>query len=565
VVNQGLTTKLNEENCLSEREHAMLSTLSIRTKISVGLAILTVLLLITSLTSYQTMKELRAENELLSQSLFPAEGVVINADRDLYQALTAQNQYMFINSDPAKRAAIRADFDENAQQALDRMHKYLSYMQNYPAVQEKLRSFETDFNSWKESSLKAFQLMDAGQTAQAQQQAKMTQPLFKTVREYYNTGTDEAENAAQKADADSTQIADNRSFLIVLIAIVSIGIGVLFSWFMPKIIVSSIARINTKVKDISQGTGDLVSRISVDSQDEIGALAKNMNQFLNKLQAMVQEIKQNSGSLAAATTDLNAISQHSEQLSNSQRRQLDGLVASFTEINQAIRDIAQHAQSAATQTDNAQHSTEQGMQLLQRNVDNSQQLSHSVQEAAQMIAQLADESEKITSVLEVIGSIAEQTNLLALNAAIEAARAGEQGRGFAVVADEVRTLASRTQKSTADIQQMIHSLKTGVHNAVIAMDKGTQQMAQTLTMIHDASDVLRTVQTTVTQVNEMNFQIAAATEQQSSVMENINKNLNELEQGAQQQVGFSRKTASSGQHLATVAEQLRNQLDQFRS
>lgn len=134
-----------------------------------------------------------------------------------------------------------------------------------------------------------------------------------------------------------------------------------------------------------------------------------------------------------------------------------------------------------------------------------------------------------------------------------------------MVADEVRTLASRTQKSTADIQQMIHSLKTGVHNAVIAMDKGTQQMAQTLTMIHDASDVLRTVQTTVTQVNDMNFQIAAATEQQSTVMENINKNLNELEQGSQQQVGFSRKTASSGQHLATVAEQLRTQLDQFRS
>ena len=285
---------------------------------------------------------------------------------------------------------------------------------------------------------------------------------------------------------------------------------------------------------------------------------------MNKLQTLIREIQQNANTLDVSTNELHDISEQSDRLTQQQRQELDSLVTAFTEINHAVRDIAQHAQSAANQTEEAQRGTQQGIALLQRNVENSQSLSMSVNEASSMIMKLAEESEKITSVLDVIRGIAEQTNLLALNAAIEAARAGEQGRGFAVVADEVRTLASRTQKSTADIQQMISSLKSGVNNAVTAMEKGSSQMADTLDMVNEASSVLNNIQGVISQASDMTFQIAAATEQQSTVIEAINHSLTDLNQATHQQAELATQTSSAGNDIVKMAQRLRKLLGQFR-
>ena len=192
------------------------------------------------------------------------------------------------------------------------------------------------------------------------------------------------------------------------------------------------------------------------------------------------------------------------------------------------------------------------------------QLSGSIQDAAKMVSQLADESEKITSVLDVIRGIAEQTNLLALNAAIEAARAGEQGRGFAVVADEVRTLASRTQRSTEDIQQMIASLKQGVQSAVQAMERGSSQMAETLGMADKTRNSLAEIQQMVTQVLDMNFQIASATEEQSSVMDEVNRSVSELNGLTEEAAALSGSVLQTGNDLDALAQQLSGRVRQFK-
>jgi methyl-accepting chemotaxis protein len=542
----------------------MLAALKISTKTALAPIILTGLLLVVSIISYQSFQNLKEKTEIFSQTLLAAEGTVLNADRDLYQALTAQNEYLFINTNPEKSSQIKSDYEENTQQASDRMAKFLSLMQIYPEIAPKFVNFKRDFDLWKNSSSEVIRLVDALEIEQAKSKAQIALGQFKTVREYYNLGTDLTEAISVQTQEETRNIADSKSLSIAVIAVVSIIIGLLLSWFVPRLIISSINLVHDKIEDISKGEGDLVSRIPVETKDELGALAESVNHFLNKLQILIREIKQNAGTLDSSTNELRDISVQSDRLTNAQHHELDNMVTAFTEINHAVRDIAQHAQSAASQTEEAQRGTQHGMALLKRNVENSQQLSVSVNDASKMIMKLAEESERITSVLDVIRGIAEQTNLLALNAAIEAARAGEQGRGFAVVADEVRTLASRTQKSTADIQQMISSLKSGVQNAVVAMEKGSSQMAETLNMVNEASSVLNNIQSVIGNANDMTFQIATATEQQSTVIDSINHSLTDLNQTTQQQTALATKTSTAGRDIATLAQQLQTLLGQFR-
>lgn len=542
----------------------MLTSLTIRTKIVFGQAILTILLLILSVISYQTLATLQHNTDVFASHLLQAQGVVLNADRDLYQALTAQHEYLQMGANRSNSQKLRADFDENSQQASDRMMSFLSSMSAYPEVTAKFGNFKSDFETWKSAALQVFSLVDAGQQDAAVAKTIATMPVFQKVREYYNLGTDDLEAIATKTQDASNEVANSRQWLTILLSAGAVLIGILLTWQLPKIIINSINLVHDKVEDISRGEGDLVSRIPITSQDELGALAGSVNQFLNKLQTLIREIQQNANTLDVSTNELHDISEQSDRLTQQQRQELDSLVTAFTEINHAVRDIAQHAQSAANQTEEAQRGTQQGIALLQRNVENSQSLSMSVNEASSMIMKLAEESEKITSVLDVIRGIAEQTNLLALNAAIEAARAGEQGRGFAVVADEVRTLASRTQKSTADIQQMISSLKSGVNNAVTAMEKGSSQMADTLEMVNEASNVLNNIQGVISQASDMTFQIAAATEQQSTVIEAINHSLTDLNQATHKQAELATQTSSAGNDIVKMAQRLRKLLGQFR-
>jgi methyl-accepting chemotaxis protein len=542
----------------------MLTSFTIRTKIVFGQAILTILLLILSVISYQTLATLQHNTDIFAGHLLKAQGVVLNADRDLYQALTAQHEYLQMGANRSNSQKLRADFDENSQQAADRMMSFLSSMSAYPEVTAKFGDFKTDFEAWKSGALQVFSLVDAGQQDAAVAKTIATMPVFQKVRDYYNLGTDDLEAIATSTQEESSKVANSRQWLTILLSAGAILIGILLTWQLPKIIINSINLVHDKIEDISRGEGDLVSRIPITSQDELGALAGSVNQFLNKLQTLIREIQQNANTLDVSTNELHDISEQSDRLTHKQRQELDSLVTAFTEINHAVRDIAQHAQSAAHQTEEAQKGTQQGIVLLQRNVENSQLLSMSVNEASSMIMKLAEESEKITSVLDVIRGIAEQTNLLALNAAIEAARAGEQGRGFAVVADEVRTLASRTQKSTADIQQMISSLKSGVNNAVTAMEKGSSQMADTLDMVNEASSVLNNIQSVISQASDMTFQIAAATEQQSTVVEAINHSLTDLNQATRQQATLATQTSSAGNDIVKMAHRLRQLLGQFR-
>ena len=542
----------------------LFNAMSIRIKAAFGLVLLTLFILAIGGINYFALDRLQGNTQLFAGTLMPGQGVVINADRDLYQALTAQQDFLLAQGKGDKAAGYKQDFAENVQQAKERMEKFLTLMADYPEVTGQLQQFPELFSSWQAGAEQVFTLAEQGNLEDATRLHHDLGDKFSTLREQYNLAGELDEKLAETLHQASDEMADSTQFWTLALLVFSLVIGMLLIYFGPKLIVDAILAVYEKVEDISRGEGDLVSRLPVTSKDELGKLSRGFNRFLDQLQSLIRELLGDVNCLEESTGGLRQISVQVDHISESQRVQLASLVTAFNEINQAVHDISRHAQQTSDQTHHAQSSATQGMELLNRNVEMNRQLSGSIQDAAKMVAQLADESEKITSVLDVIRGIAEQTNLLALNAAIEAARAGEQGRGFAVVADEVRTLASRTQRSTEDIQQMIASLKQGVQSAVQAMDRGSQQMGETLGMVDKSRDSLTEIQQLVTQVLDMNFQIASATEQQGAVMDEVNRSVSELNSLTEEGAALSGTVMQTGNDLSELAQQLASRVRQFK-
>ena len=538
--------------------------MSIRVKASFGLVLLTLFIVVIGWLNYLALGRLQENTDRYAETLMPADGVVLNADRDLYQALTAQQEYLMVQGKGDKAAGFRKDFDENVQQAKDRMDKFLKLMAGYPDLMAKLSNFERQFADWSDSARQVFALVDQGKLDEAKSMHDTLGAKFSQLRGLYNLAGEQDEKLADELKVVSNEVADSRQLWTLILSAIAVVVGLVLSYIGPKLIADSVLAVNDKVDDIARGEGDLVSRLPVTSHDELGKLSRSVNRLLEKLQVLVKQLFGDVDVLSHSTSSLRDIAGRVDSISESQRAQLASLVTAFHEINQAIHDISNHAQLTSDQTHAAQSCADKGMGLLNRNVEMNQQLSSSIQDAASMVARLADESEKITSVLDVIRGIAEQTNLLALNAAIEAARAGEQGRGFAVVADEVRTLASRTQRSTEDIQQMIASLKQGVQSAVQAMERGSNQMGETLGMAAQTRDALGEIQQMVSKVMDMNFQIASATEEQSSVMDEVNRNVSELNSLTEEGAALSASVTAAGHELDQVAQQLSGRVRQFK-
>lgn len=537
--------------------------LNIRAKVAFGLVLLTLFILTIGSLNYMALEKMQGNTDLFAARLMPAQGVVLNADRDLYQALVAQQQ-LLLGGDPQVTAALTKDFAENADQAHERMQSYLKLMSQFPEISSQLDGFEGQYQTWRKQAEQVFALMANGDRDGAMAQHLKQMDSFSALREQYNLAGELDEKLASALRVRSEEVADNSQVWTLSLLSFSVVVGLLLSYFGPKLIVNSILAVHDKVEDISRGEGDLVSRLPITSQDELGKLARSFNRFLDQLQGLIREVGGDVGQLEVSTGTLRQISTQVGDLSENQRMQLSSLVAAFNEINQAVHEISRHAQLTSDQTHMAQASATQGMSLLSRNVEMNQQLAESLKDASDMVTRLADESEKITSVLDVIRSIADQTNLLALNAAIEAARAGDQGRGFAVVADEVRTLASRTQRSTEDIQLMIGSLKQGVQSAVQSMARGSGQMEETLGMADKTRDALSEIQKLVTQVLDMNFQIASATEEQGAVMDEVNRGVSELNSLTEQAGVLAGSVLQTGRDLDGLAQQLSGRVRRFK-
>ena len=352
----------------------------------------------------------------------------------------------------------------------------------------------------------------------------------------------------------------NLQFILLFIGLT---LGIIAAWLICSMISKNL---NTAVKamsDVAEGEGDLTKRLKVKGNDEIAQLSTAFNTFSAKVAALVSEVADVSTQLSTASSEMNTLAGKTQQAMVLQLEKVDNVSASMTEISQQVDGISQSTEKAAEISRQTDEESAEGKRIVNEGIHIVTKLKQDFEGATTTVKVVEDDAESIGSVLDVIQGIAEQTNLLALNAAIEAARAGEQGRGFAVVADEVRTLASRTQDSTLEIKTIIERLQAGSSKAVQVMMKGTEQVQSSVDSTDMVGASLEKISLSVAKINTMNSQIATATEEHLSVSTQVNQGVNDISSVAQTASEDVEQMTSSSEGVAKLTEKLQSLVRQF--
>ncbi|KPY35437.1 HAMP domain-containing methyl-accepting chemotaxis protein [Pseudomonas viridiflava] len=371
------------------------------------------------------------------------------------------------------------------------------------------------------------------------------------------TSSDMIDRQNKSRDAES----DHAVMMIVAATVMALLLSVLAAWIITRQITTPLQETLEVVERVA--AGDLSRNLNVNRKDELGRLQSTIQRMTVSLRELVGGIRDGVTQIASAAEELSAVTEQTSAGVNNQKVETDQVATAMHEMTATVQEVARNAEEASEAAVAADQQAREGERVVNEAIAQIERLASAVGNSSEAMGALKQESEKIGSVLDVIKSVAQQTNLLALNAAIEAARAGEAGRGFAVVADEVRSLAQRTQKSTEEIEALIVSLQSGTQQAASVMDSSRELSASSVDLTRRAGGSLENITKTVSAIQSMNQQIAAAAEQQSATAEEINRSIINVRDVSEQTSAASEETAASSIELARLGTHLQTLVSRF--
>lgn len=429
------------------------------------------------------------------------------------------------------------------------------YRSASPALQQAMSAIEKPHRELH-ATAGEIQRLDH-QTALTVYQQK-TLPALAEIRQQISAARSALEDERRVVLAAAEKTNRIANFVVWAALVISILAAAISAWLLRKLIADPMKLLRTRTEQIA--AGDLSGLpLDIDSKDEIGLAAAAFNQMQQQLKQLIGSLSHNADKVAEHAARVAHNTAQTDADLQKQTAEVEQLATAMNEMAATIAEVAKHAQNTSDATASSERHAGQGQAIVRRVIDAIGDIAHEVSQASATIQTVKQESLNIGTILDTIQAISEQTNLLALNAAIEAARAGEQGRGFAVVADEVRTLAARTQKSTTEIKALIDRLQTSASTAVNTMDAGVQKANHGVSLADNAGQALTEIMQSVSAITDMTLQIASATEEQSTVVQEMDRNLLQVNSLTAE----TRKRASEADQTSRELEQMAQELQHY--
>ncbi|MCF5712029.1 methyl-accepting chemotaxis protein [Pseudomonas tremae] len=537
-----------------------LRNMNIAPRAFLGFAITGTLMLILGVFALSQMSKIRSATEVLADSNVPS---IKSLDRfaEVSIRLRVLSYRLLVNRDP-----------ETQQKTIDLLAMRNKQITDAQAVYEKLISDPSERDLYGQYVQLLGQYRQLEERLKTLTRANRLDELQNLLNNEMVSNSDQMNtvlsklvenNTAQlnKVKTDATSEYDSALQLVIGLLIAATLLTIVFAWMLIKSITTPIATALQAAETIAKG--NLTQPIAIDGTDEAGRLLLAMKTMQDKLRDTLQGISGSATQLASAAEELNAVTDESARGLVQQNNEIEQAATAVNEMTSAVEEVARNAVSTSQASRNAATSAGDGRDLVQETVSAIERMSGDVKGTAELIINLANESRDIGKVLDVIRSLADQTNLLALNAAIEAARAGEAGRGFAVVADEVRALAHRTQQSTSEIERMIGSIQSGTEQAVSSMRNSTERAESTLSIAKGAGLALNTINVAVEEINERNMVIASAAEEQAQVAREVDRNLVNIRDLSAQSTTGANQTSAASTELSRLAVDLNSMVSRF--
>ncbi|MFA0000622.1 methyl-accepting chemotaxis protein [Vibrio lentus] len=541
-----------------------INNLSIKSKIAIPLMVIVIVFSTVTVLNVIKSNAQAAINHELNNVVQPVLDNLEDGYRDIYQVISSA-QGLLLAKDQAAIDYQKFEFKDNAYKAVPRFESVLTLysagvldpssrgevtklvdaMSKWVALHEPLFA---DPENAHQYNIDYSPALDA--------EFAIIREQLRSVRSLIEAKQIELRKQANESIESSKMIIEIGMGVAILAAIFAL-------WLSNRFIVKPIQNVEKAMAEIASGDGDLSQRMNVEGSDEIARLSSAFNQFVGKIHVTIEQVIITSNAVRAEMENIKSLTQGVAEFSSNQQKESEVVAAAVHEMQATSEAVSGNALEAASASNTANREVESADKTLGLTVSSIERLAHDIENASGVVHELDSDVKNIASILGVIRGIAEQTNLLALNAAIEAARAGEQGRGFAVVADEVRALASKTQDSTGEIQSMIERLEVGAKQAVGVMNESKVSGEKTIVQAGTATSSLSEIRNSIGMMNEMNTQIATAASQQSQVSEEVNKNVQRIAESTMQMVEMASSAENACMALAQQCEALDSLVSQF--